>query len=158
MRFKKGQANIEYIVAMVIFVTFVIYISFQVAGAIPFYHGNSMNNRLYSDCFRITENMVKDSRLVYGFAKQPYDLNFTKLEEFNDTCNGNPSNFEAVYEKIKGNMSLAPERDFRMRVHIDGSIDFVCGRKYVPSQMIVASIERYAITGGNSTSIMLSVW
>ena len=154
----KGQSNIEYIVAMVIFVIFVIYISFQVAGIIPHYHTNSLNNRLHSDCFRITEEMLKDSEMIYGFAKEPYDLNYTKIYEFNKTCNGNPPNFETIYNNIKDSMALEPERDFQLRVNIKDTLDFICGRSYVATHLTVVSVERYAITNRNSTSIKLTVW
>ncbi|MCK4634556.1 MAG: hypothetical protein KAT37_01660 [Candidatus Aenigmarchaeota archaeon] len=154
----KGQSSIEYIVAMVIFVIFTIYISFQVANSIPYYHTNSLNNRLHSDCFRITENMLKDSKLEYGFAKEPYDLNYTKLYEFNETCNEDPTDFENVYKKIKDNMTLEMERDFQLRVYVNNTFNFICGRKYIPSHLIVASIERYAVTNGQPTSIKINVW
>lgn len=143
---------------MVIFVIFVIYISFQVGGSIPYYHANSQNNIIHSDCFRISDNMAKDSKLQYGFAIEPYELNYTKIYEFNQTCNGNPANFENIYNNIKDNMTLKPERDFMLHVKIDGSLDFVCGRKFIPSNTIVATIERHATTDGNLTGLTLSVW
>lgn len=142
---------------MVIFVFFVIYISFQVGQSIPYYHTNSQNNILHSDCFRISEIMIKDSKMPYGFALEPYKLDYAKIYNFNRTCNENPS--ESNYNLIKGNMSLEPERDFMLRVKIeDSTMDFVCGRKFIPSNMVVASIERYATTAGNLTSVTLSIW
>ena len=55
-------------------------------------------------------------------------------------------------------MMLEPERDFMLRVNVEGSLDFVCGRKFIPSNVMVTSIERYATTGGKLTSLTLSVW
>lgn len=158
MSSQKGQANIEYIVAMVIFVILVIYISFQIGGTIPYYHLNSMNNRLNSECLRITESMIKDSKMLHGFAEEPYKMNYTKILKFNDTCNGDPMNFENIYNKLKGNMSLSVERDFRLRIKIKGSEEFVCGRNYLPSGTTVASVNRYAVTDGKTTTISLMVW
>lgn len=154
----KGQTSIEYIVAMIIFVIITLYISFQVASSIPYYHVNSLENRLHSDCLRITENMIKNFELEYGFGKEPYELDSVKLGSFNNTCNGDPSNFETIYEEIKNNMMLEAERDFQLRIHVNDSFDFTCGRKYIPSQLAVATMERYAITDYQSTSISLSVW
>jgi|GEM_PF-2908427 len=154
----KGQSQLEYIVAMVIFVTITIFVTLQIAKSVPYYHTNSLENRLNNDCLRISENMIKDSKLMYGFAKRPYELNYTKLYEFNDTCD-DISN----YDQIKNNMSLEAERDFQLKVQVQDSsgstiFSFVCGRKYVPSQSIVATVERHAITDGNSTKIILNVW
>ncbi len=149
----KGQANIEYMVALVIFIVLMLYISFQVASSVPYYHSNSLENRLQSDCLRISEMLVKDSESGVGFAIEPYELNGTKMDEFNDTCD-NPSNYEGILK----DMSLEAERDFQLVIYVNATLDFVCGRRYVPSQLSVVSIERYATTDGQPTSIMLSIW
>lgn len=142
---------------MVIFVVFVIYISFQIGQSVPYYHANSQNNIIHSDCFRISEILIKDSKLFYGFAIEPYELNYTKIYQFNQSCNQNPS--ESNYNAIKDGMMLEPERDFMLRVSVEGTtMDFVCGRKFIPSNMMVTSIERYATTGGNLTTLTLNVW
>ena len=146
----KGQANIEYIAAMIIFIIIVIYISFQASGNIPLYHANSMKNRLYGKCFSLSERLIKDSAL--GFAKEPYVLNSTKLKEFNQSC-------ESDYENVLENFfKLESRRDFQLRVHVNNSFNFTCGRKYIPTHIVLAEIERYAVTDNQITAISLTLW
>ena len=146
----KGQANIEYIAAMIIFVIIVIYISFQASNTIPYYHTNSLKNRLYSKCFSLSEKLIKDSEL--GFAEKPYQLNSTKLKEFNQSC---ISDYENILKNV---FKLESKRDFQLRVYVNSSFHFVCGRKYIPTQLIVSKVERYAVTDGQVTAITLNLW
>ena len=71
----KGQSNMEYIVALIVFVTITIYISFQLAAIFPQYHAKSFSNKITGECYRLSDTMIKDSRTPYGFAKEQYELN-----------------------------------------------------------------------------------
>ncbi len=150
----KGQGNIEYIVSMVIFVIIVIYISFQVANNIPFYHSNSVENRLKSNCIRITETMIKNTDSNYGFAEKPYELNDTKIYLFGQMCSVD-SNYENV---LSDYFKLSNTSDFQLSVEVNSTLNFICGVDFLPTQSVSTSMERYATTDGQTTKIKLTLW
>jgi len=124
----KGQFNIEYIFSLIIFISVVTYISIEAANTIPQYHQRSLENRLYAETFMISDILLKDSR--DGLAISPYELNSTKMIEFNKTCTTD-------YNVIKGELNLEKERDFQLMVFVNNSFNFVCGMKNIPSGITV---------------------
>ncbi len=146
----KGQAYIQYIFAMIVFFIIFLFIIFQTSENIPYYRTRSIKNRLYSDCFRISETMIKDNFTEYGFAVEPYLLNESKIKVFNSSCNAN-------YESVKKNMGLEDVRDFNLKIDVGGVV-YKCGPK--PSSALIGSyIERYAYTTtGKIVNIKLRVW
>jgi len=148
----KGQFNIEYLFSLVIFISVVVYLSIQVVNAIPQYHQRSIEDRLYSDSFRITELLIKDSKI--GFAVEPYKLNSTKMKEFNGSCISN-------YEKIKEEFDLENTRDFQLTVFVNSSFKISCGLSGIPSRnssVTLINIDRYASTDNQPTKINFKLW
>jgi len=148
----KGQFNIEYLFSLVIFISVVIYLSIQIVNAIPQYHQKSIEDRLYSSSFRISELLIKDSKI--GFAIEPYKLNSTKMKEFNNSCVLN-------YEKIKEDFDLKKKRDFQITVFVNNSFKFSCGLSSIPSRnstVTLINIDRYASTDNQPTKINFKLW
>ncbi|QQG39780.1 MAG: hypothetical protein HYS81_05465 [Candidatus Aenigmatarchaeota archaeon] len=158
----KGQFNIEYIVALIIFISIIVFLSIQLAQAVPKFHGDSVTNRLQAQAFRVTDDLIKTpgepqrwesaSAQAFGFAERPYLINATKLAAFNTTC-------LADYEGTKNTLGLSLQSDFQMRVLVNGTSAIDCGQRRVPLAATQLVVRRTAYTpAGEIVDMTFQVW
>lgn len=158
----KGQFNIEYLVALIIFISIIVFLSVQLAQAVPQFHTDSISNRLQAQAFRVSDTLVKTpgeparweqtSARVYGFAEAPYVINTTKLSTFNTQCLSD-------YAETKNTLGLAAVADFQMRVLVNGTTFVDCGQRRVPLEAIQIIIRRTAFTpNGEPVELFFQVW
>lgn len=158
----KGQFNIEYLVALIIFVSIIIFLSSQLAQAVPQFHTSSMSNRLQAQAFRISDTLVKTpgepqrweltNASVFGFAESAYLINTTKLAAFNTACLGD-------YEKTKNTLGFDRQADFKITAIVNGTFAIDCGQKRTPLEAVQTVIRRTGYTSaGGLVELIFTVW
>lgn len=159
---RRGQFNIEYLVALVIFISIIIFLSIQLAQAVPEFHADSVSNRLRAQTFRISDTLMKtpgqpqrwelSNASAFGFAERPYLINTTKLASFNTTCLQD-------YTGTKRTLGLDPRSDFQMRVLVNGTSAVDCGQKRVPLEAVQMVLRRTGYTNvGELVEMTFAVW
>lgn len=158
---KKGQVTVEYLIALLVFSSILIFLVFQVTRTIPEYTSASREDIIESKAFRVSEVMVTtpgssdsgspiwDSSNVamVGLAISPNNIDYGKLSEFNKTC------FER-YERSKTAMGIETDYTFRFT---NSTTSFSCGKRS-PVGVTKAVIERYVAMNDQWGKITLEVW
>ena len=159
---RKGQFNIEYLVALLIFISIIIFLSIQLAQAVPEFHADSVSNRVLAQGYRVTDNLLKtpgqpqrwetSSASAFGFAERPYLINETKLSAFNSGCIGD-------YTGTKNTLGLDTRSDFRISALLNGTAIIDCGQKRTPLEATQHIIRRTGYTSnGSLVEITFTVW
>lgn len=159
---KKGQLNIQYLIAFVLFVTVVIYLVFQISNTIPEYKTKSRKNNLKTEAFRLSEILIKTEghpknwspsnvrRL--GLIVEPYYFNETKVNYLKDMCKND-------YQKLRNLMNIGkkdnPSEDFR--IIFSNGIMFSCGKR-TPKGISSVLVERYGYLNGKTATLKLRIW
>lgn len=160
-RCAKGQVTIEYLIALMVFSSILIFLVFQIARAIPEYRSTSQSNVLDAKAFRITEIMVTTTGYsvsgnpdwnsvnvgMVGFASKPGVLSPDKLSEFNKTCSQS-------YESTKKILGI--EGDFAFRF-ANATMLISCGKR-IPAGVTRSTSERYATLNANWARVTFDVW
>ncbi|MBI5355204.1 MAG: hypothetical protein HZB68_01990 [Candidatus Aenigmarchaeota archaeon] len=158
---EKGQVTIEYLIALMVFSSILIFLVFEIAHAIPEYRATSQSNVLDSKAFRVAEIMVTTTGYsisgspdwnavnvgMIGLASKPRVLGISKLSEFNKTCSQS-------YESTK--QILGVEGDFAFRFS-NASAFISCGKR-IPAGVTRSTSERYVSLGGNWARVTFDVW
>lgn len=172
MSSEKGLFNVEYVVALIVFLGIVTFIAFQISGIIPAFHQKSLKDRLQLRTYEITEILIKDKGWWsdgsndgtdwenheeyvkrFGLANSPYNISSDKLDKFNKSCTEN-------YAKVKIIFGLDYRQDFRFSCNCD-SKDFECGEKHVPLGATKTSTSRTVVLDNVNKEICnlkLEVW
>jgi len=99
----KGQLSIEYFVAMIIFIFFVVYFLFQMSNLVPEFTGEMENQRIRSEAYQISEIMINSPGMPANWNALPYSqtvlfglsnqtlnktnlLSSAKIVSMNSTC------------------------------------------------------------------------
>lgn len=160
-RSSKGQVTIEYLIALLVFSSILIFLVFQIAHVIPEYRSTSQSNVLDAKAFRITETLVSTPGYsvsggtdwnavnvgMVGLASKPSVLSQAKITEFNKTCSNS-------YESTKALMGI--DGDFAFRLTTPTSF-ISCGKR-IPAGVTRSTSERYASLNGNWARLTFDVW
>lgn len=157
----KGQVTIEYLIALMVFSSILIFLVFQIARSIPEYRATSQSNVLDAKAFRITEIMVTTTGYsisgnpdwnsvdvgMIGLASKPNVLSASKISEFNKTCSQS-------YESTKKILRIYGDFAFRLAT----PTSFISCGKRIPAGVTRSTSERYAALGGNWARVTFDVW
>lgn len=159
----KGQINLQYLIALIVFIAMVWYLTFQISSMIPTFRIESKKNILQLKAHRLTELLIKNpgepvnwnynSVKRIGLADSFYVLNQAKVETFRNLCKTNYGKVKDLFH-ISGN---GVGNDFRLMFR--GGINFKCGKrppKTAPKT--IASIQRLGIINSNPVTIELKLW
>ncbi|MFB6075670.1 MAG: hypothetical protein ABEK17_00860 [Candidatus Aenigmatarchaeota archaeon] len=161
----KGQVNIQYLIALVLFIGLIWYLTFQVTSTIPKFKVESQRNILNTKAYRLTEIMVKtdgipenwDSSNVksIGLAESPNVLNSTKVGRFRSLCD---NSYGKVIDMFRSSYEENAISDFHFSLKMGGA-GFECGRR-IPKQAstTVVSVKRRVIYNGVLRTLKLTVW
>jgi len=95
----KAQISfVEFLTAMVVFISFVGYFSLQVLLFIPSYMNEIKSERLKSEAFQVSELLINDPNLGLSDLTQNKTnlLSANRIRDFNTTC----QNYNSAKEKI----------------------------------------------------------
>jgi len=99
----KGQLSIEYFVAMIIFIFFVVYFLFQMSNLVPEFTGEMESQRIRSEAYQMSEIMINgpgmpsnwntlpySQTVLFGLSNQTLNktnlLSSSKINSMNATC------------------------------------------------------------------------
>ena len=71
-RSTKGQLSIEYFVAMIIFIFFVVYFLFQISNLVPEFTGEMEVQRIRSEAYQISEIIINSPGMPTNWNTLPY--------------------------------------------------------------------------------------
>lgn len=69
---KKGQLSIEYFVAMIVFIFFVVYFLFQMSNLVPEFTGEMEGQRIRSEAYQMSEILVNSPGMPPNWNSLPY--------------------------------------------------------------------------------------
>lgn len=157
----KGQFNVEYFVALTIFLVFSIYFAFRLVEFYPEYLNNVKNEILRSDSYRLSEVLINDdgwpvdwntvpSTYRIGLSDESRNstnyVSMQKVVALNNTCN-QPNGYENVKRLLGAN------HNFRIIFNTTSGSDYVeCGP--APASGTVAMIKRVTAVDDDSFAIL----
>ncbi|MFB6088409.1 MAG: hypothetical protein ABEK36_01370 [Candidatus Aenigmatarchaeota archaeon] len=161
----KGQINIQYLIALVVFIGLIWYLTFQITSMIPDFKIESQRNILNSKAYRLTEIMVKTGGVPsnwntsnvksFGLAKSPNNLNSTKVQDFRNMCNHSYGKVRDIFQSSNKGNEIS---DFHFSLKMGGA-GFECGRRIPKSaSTTVVSVKRRVILSGTLRNLELVVW
>lgn len=138
----KGQVNIEYLVALGIFVTVIGYVYFSLNQSIPYYLAEVKKEATMSDAYLLSEVLINDPGEPPDWENNPADAkriglsdqnynqtNMISLQKLNAFC----LNYEETKKK------LGMDRDFLIIINDIGNTQFSVSCE--PTEIVVTAIK-----------------
>lgn len=162
----KGQINVQYIIALAVFIGIIWFLTFQVTRTIPEFKMESEKNILNSKAYRLTELMVKSEGAPknwtlsnvesIGLVKSENVLNTSKVNEFENMCNNKYDNLRDIFQSSNNDNTLS---DFHVTIENINNDRVDCGRRIPDTASVsVVSIKRRVIYRGFRGTLELIVW
>jgi hypothetical protein len=126
----KGQLSIEYFVAMIIFIFFVVYFLFQMSNLVPEFTGEMESQRIRSEAYQISEIMINGPGMPANWNTLPYSqtvlfglsnemlnktnlLSSSKISSMNSTCTslGQQAIKSKIYTDLEMSMLIVDRTD-----------------------------------------------
>ena len=157
----KGQISfVEYLAALTLFITSVLYIAFQLVNFVPQYLNQVNNEAIRIDAYQISELLVNDpgnpinwyaSAPIYRMGLSSENMNVTnflslqKIIAFNNTCSG------SGYYNVKRNISSIGNFVILLfnRTANSGELLINCRPPFVFSSPINTSVRRIVAIDSN---------
>ncbi len=149
---KKGQFNIEYLIAFILFSVVILYLSVEAADMFPEVAAERSRFRKESEANRIASFLAETER---GFAE---DTGFLwkqdKINSFEERCNDD-------YYAVRDGMGLDVVSGFQVSIYEKGSGfgETVCEGPPVPSGVSLGTSSRFGyIDGEGIVKLEVIVW
>jgi len=165
----KGQLSMDIIVAMIIFIGFVIYVLFQVFLSTPAYRSQLTSERMRSEAFQISEILINDpgdpinweslsdgqiNRIGLSNPQQNKTnyVSLSKANKLNTICSNN-------YNLVKSKLGITDRFSLVVNKTTGGTNVVICNPSQPSTSPSKAIIKRiFAFDDGSVGNLVLQVW
>ena len=172
MEYKKGQLSADFFVALVAFLGFLAYITFQLFQTVPESSANVKEETIRIEAYQISELLVNNAGFPLDWEAQPLSgikgiglsdpaksmtnyLLRAKLDRLNTICQ-TPTG----YQDIKGILEMNNEMTITFIEHtLPTDTIWVCKSSVATNKKVAFNVSRTVSIGGNSFGeIIVEMW
>lgn len=166
----KGQLSIEYFVAMIIFIFFVVYFLFQMSNLVPEFTGEMEGQRIRSEAYQMSEILINSPGIPANWNTLPYSqtvlfglsnqtlnktnlLSSAKMASIGSTC------ASLGQQSIRSKMYTDLEMSMLIVDRTDGSPRLDCSAPRNNTRGFSVTVRRIvAFDDGRFGDLTLQVW
>jgi len=169
--YKKGQLSADFYIALVVFLGFLAYITFQLFQIVPASSANVKEEYIRIEAYQISELLVNDGGHPLDWDTKTLEkikriglsdsvkirtnyLSRQKIDQFKKICvtDGN-------YQAIKDKLDIQDELSVTFVEHADPDITWVCKSSVPTNKKISFNVNRIvSIDGASFGEIIVEVW